>query len=146
MVPVILVVAANVFADLMAALQSGQWHSLVRFSFVLSSTILVVYAALHLLALMGWREYFRFAPGMVERLTYRLLRTRPEIEPIHLRDYDAFLDLTGWTVGLTLIDPRQRQTAFSCQLRNNAENLDSCLRSLLSAADVAPPPRDALAD
>jgi hypothetical protein len=146
MVPVILVLAANVFADLTTALQSGQWHVLVRFSFVLSSAILAVYAAVHLLALMGWREYLRFAPGMVERVTYRVLRTGPKIEPIHLRTYDAFVDLTGWTIGLTLTDPRRNRTVFSCQLWNNAENLDSCLRSLLSVADVAPPPQDALTD
>lgn len=146
MVPVILVVAANVFSDLMTALNTGQWHQLVRIRFLVSSGVLVVYAGVHLLALMGWREYFRFAPGMAERLTYRVLRTRPEIEPIRLRTHDAFLDVTGWTVVLTLIDPGRRHAVFSCQLRNNAENVDSCFRALLSTAELGAPPQDALTD
>jgi len=136
MVPIVLVLAAAVLADLGTAIHRGSYGHLASVNFIVAATIVVAYLGTHLLALLGWRTYFRFAPGVAEVLNYRVWRSRPDVSTVPLREYDALVDVTGPSVVLTLVERRTRAWYRVWQLRNTAENREVCLRALLSSAEV----------
>jgi hypothetical protein len=136
MVPIVLVLTAAVLADLGTAIHRGSYGHLASVNFVVAATIVVAYLGTHLLALLGWRTYFRFAPGVAEVLNYRVWRSRPDVSTVQLREYDALVDVTGPSVVLTLVDRETRAWHRVWQLRNTAENREVCFRALLSRAEV----------
>jgi len=136
MVPIVLVVAAAVLADLVTAVHRGSWGHLASVNFVVAATIVIVYLCAQLLALLGWRTYFRFAPGVAEVLNFRVWRNRPNVSTVRLREYDVLLDVTGSSIVLTLVDRRTRAWYRVWQLRNSAANREICLRALLSTAET----------
>jgi hypothetical protein len=146
MVPIVLVLAAAVLADVGAAVHRRAFAGLATVNFVVAATIVVVYLTTHLLALLGWRTYFRFAPGVAEVLNYRIWRSRPDVSTVPLRAYDTLLDLTGSSIILTLVERGARAWTRVWQLRNNTENRDVCLRALFSRAEIPGLSREHLVD
>ncbi|MBN1512313.1 MAG: hypothetical protein JXB13_09885 [Phycisphaerae bacterium] len=136
MVPIVLVLAAAVLADLGTAVHRGSYGGLASVNFVVAATVVVVYLGTHLLALLGWRTYFRFAPGVAEVLNFRVWRSRPDVSTVQLGEYDALVDVTGPSIVLTLVERDTRAWYRVWQLRNTAENREVCLRALLSGAEV----------
>jgi hypothetical protein len=135
-VPIVLVLAAGVFVDVGEAVRNAESARLTSFNFVLAAAIILVYAGMQAMALLGWRSYFRFAPGLAELLTYRIWRSRPYVDTIPLRSCDVMIDTTSWQIVLTLVDRGADACVSSYQVRRSPENLETCLRSVLSSAPI----------
>jgi len=135
-VPIVLVVAAGVFVDVSEAVRNAESAALLSFNFVLAAAIILVYGGMQVMALLGWRSYFRFAPGMAELLTYRIWRSRAHVDAIPLRECDVMIDTTSRQIVLTLVDRGADACVRTYTIRHTADNLDACLRSVMSAAPM----------
>lgn len=124
--------------------RQGRWHRLILFNTALLTIILIAYGGYFLLALLGRSHYFRFAPGVVQLLKFRLARRRPAIETFHLRRVHAVLDLSSPWPAMTLLDtPGYRRETFRLPRKNSV--VEAFLRAALSTAPSPPLSQEDLA-
>jgi len=138
-------VALLLYPVMIEILRNRNWGLLILLNAALLAAILVSYGTYFLLTLLGRSYYFRFAPGVVQLVKYRLGRRRPGIESYDLRQVHAVLDLSSRWPGLTLLDtPGYKRETF--RLPRGDDVVETVLRASLSSAPSLPLPEEMLID
>ncbi len=123
--------------------QQGRPERLILVNAVLLVFVLVSYGVYFLLRLLGRSYYFRFAPGIVQWVHFRLGRKLPIVESLDLRRIHVVLDLSTRWPTMTLLDaPGGRRETF--RLPRNADALEAFFRAALSTAPSPPLPEEQL--
>ncbi len=141
-----LVLAATTYAELTGALRSQQWRALRAVNFLVLAACLTGYAYLYLMAVLGKRQYFRFAPGIAQMMAFGIVGTRAKVRSFHLRECDVVLDLTGASVVLATPSGPDPKARHRYHLARKPQVIDACLRAVLSTATVRDLPESRLVD
>ncbi|MCP4250473.1 MAG: hypothetical protein GY778_25805 [bacterium] len=145
-IPMFVVLASTVYAELTGSLKSQQWFTLRVFNFVVLASLLLALIYTCIMALMGRRQYFRFAPGVAELLSYGIIGRHPTVQAIGLREGDVVLDLTGSSIVLGAFQKNRGRPPRRHYLARSPEVIETCLRAVLSTAAVRPLPETQLVD
>ena len=143
---VFVALAATTYAELTGALRSQQWRVLRAVNFAVLACCLLGYAYVYVMTALGKRQYYRFAPGVAQLLTFGIIGLRAKVQSICLRKHDAILDVRGSSVLLAVVQPAGAPGSRSCRLARRPDVIETCLRAVLSTAPVREMPDAQLID
>jgi hypothetical protein len=145
-VPMIILLAATAYAELSGTLKSTAWTSIRAANFFVLAGLILIYVYLYAAAALGRRDYFRFAPGIAEFMSFGIIGRRAKVRSIRLRECDVILDLVGPKLTLATVpeSPRQKQQQYI--LNKKPEVIEASLRAVFSTASIREMPNTQLVD
>jgi len=141
----LLVIVILLYSLILDIIKHGYWQRILLFNAVLLLLILIGYGTYFLAVLLGKSHYFRFAPGIVQLIKYKLLFRRPAIETYRLGELDVVLDVSGSSPAMTFLNtPGYKRETF--RLSHGEEVIEALFRAVLSTAPSPPLPEENLVE